>query len=102
MAAEALAADADLLAHLAGVADDAQAPFQHPLALRRQAAIARAALDEEVAEARLELFSPAESVGWVTPHCSAARPKCRSRASAIRYSSLSIMALQPGSAGAGR
>ena len=34
---------------------------------------------------------PAESVGWVTPQDSAARPKCRSRASAIRYSSLSSM-----------
>src|SRR5258708_15803226 len=33
---------------------------------------------------------PAESVGCVTPQVSAALPKCRSRASAIRYSSLSI------------
>ena len=34
---------------------------------------------------------PAESVGCVTPQASAARPKCRSRARAMRYSSLSII-----------
>src|SRR5579859_6560455 len=49
-------------------------------------------------------LTPAESVGWVTPQLSAARPKCFSRARARRNSSLSIMAvgldsetvLQPG------
>jgi hypothetical protein len=30
-------------------------------------------------------------VGWVTPQASAARPKCRSLASASRSSSLSII-----------
>ena len=34
---------------------------------------------------------PAESVGWLTPQASAAWPKCRSRASAMMNSSLSIM-----------
>src|SRR5579862_6565211 len=34
---------------------------------------------------------PADRVGWVTPHVSAARPKCCSCASAIRYWSLSSM-----------
>src|SRR5262252_9738873 len=38
---------------------------------------------------------PADSVGWVTPQASAARPKCRSRASARRNSSLSIKAVVP-------
>src|SRR3954471_15617931 len=36
---------------------------------------------------------PADSVGWVTPQASAAWPKCRSRASARRKSSLSINVL---------
>ena len=36
-------------------------------------------------------FTPADSVGWVTPQASAARPKCFSRASARMKSSLSIM-----------
>ena len=36
-------------------------------------------------------FTPADSVGWVTPQASAARPKCRSRASARMKSSLSII-----------
>src|SRR5215467_6073213 len=40
-------------------------------------------------------LTPAESVGWVTPQASAARPKCRSRASARRNSSLSIKAVVP-------
>ena len=35
---------------------------------------------------------PADKVGWVTPQASAARPKCCSRASAMRNSSLSIKA----------
>ena len=38
-------------------------------------------------------FTPAESVGWVTPQASAARPKWRSRAQARRNSSLSINVL---------
>ena len=36
-------------------------------------------------------FKPAESVGCVTPHASAARPKCCSRAKASIISSLSII-----------
>src|SRR5262252_9120835 len=40
-------------------------------------------------------LTPADSVGWVTPQASAARPKCRSRASARRNSSLSIKAVVP-------
>ena len=39
-------------------------------------------------------FMPADSVGCVTPQASAARPKCRSRASARRNSSLSINAVE--------
>ena len=35
---------------------------------------------------------PADSVGWVIPRLSAARPKCSSRATAISISSLSITA----------
>src|SRR3989441_3797682 len=38
-------------------------------------------------------LSPEDSVGCVTPQASAARPKCRSRASARRNSSLSIKAV---------
>src|SRR5262245_55062358 len=34
---------------------------------------------------------PAERVGWVTPHSSAARPKCCSFASVMKNSSLSII-----------
>jgi hypothetical protein len=34
-------------------------------------------------------FTPADKVGWVTPHASAARPKCFSRAKARRNSSFS-------------
>src|SRR5256886_14611237 len=40
-------------------------------------------------------LSPEDSVGCVTPQASAARPKCRSRASARRNSSLSIKAVTP-------
>ena len=42
----------DLLAHGAGVADDPPGPFEHALALRREAAEARAALHEQDAENR--------------------------------------------------
>jgi hypothetical protein len=41
---------------------------------------------------------PAEKVGCVTPQVSAARLKFRSRASAIRYSSLPKIAMRPSSA----
>ena len=60
---------AHLLAHGAGVADDAARPFQHPLALRRQALEARAAVDEHDAELSSSCLIAADSVGWVTPHC---------------------------------
>src|SRR5258707_11293937 len=40
-------------------------------------------------------LTPADSVGWVTPQASAARPKCRSRAKARRNSSLSIKVVAP-------
>src|SRR5947199_8457959 len=36
-----------------------------------------------------------DMVGWVTPQASAARPKCRSLASASRSSSLSIKEMGP-------
>ena len=38
---------------------------------------------------RFQGFTPADNVGCVTPQASAARPKCRSRASARMNSSLS-------------
>src|SRR5260221_148317 len=40
-------------------------------------------------------LTPADSVGWVPPQASAARPKCRSRAKARRNSSLSIKVVAP-------
>ena len=40
---------------------------------------------------RFKGFTPADRVGCVTPQASAARPKCCSRASASRKSSLSII-----------
>ena len=40
---------------------------------------------------RFQGFTPADSVGCVTPQASAARPKCRWRARARMKSSLSIM-----------
>ena len=40
-----------------------------------------------------------DMVGWVTPQASAARPKCRSFASASRSSSLSIKEMVPGNEG---
>ena len=47
---------ADFLAHRAGVADDALGPFQHALAIGGEAVKARAAIDEQDAEAVLELL----------------------------------------------
>ncbi len=44
------------LAHGAGVADDAARPVEHALALRREALKARAAVDQQDAEAILELL----------------------------------------------
>jgi hypothetical protein len=80
----------DFLAHGAGVADDAPRPVEHALTLRGEALKARAAVDQQHAHLFFEVLHPAESVGWVTPQASAARPKCFSRARARMKSSLSI------------
>ena len=47
-----------LLAHGARVADDAARPSEHPLALRGEAAKARAAVDQQHAHGVLELLDP--------------------------------------------
>ena len=54
MPREALLEGVDLLAHGARVADDAPRPVEHPLALGREAAEPRAALDDQHAELVLE------------------------------------------------
>ena len=46
----------DLLAHGAGVADDAACPVQHPFALGREVLETRATIDQKDAERVLELF----------------------------------------------
>ncbi len=56
MAGQALAQAADLVAHGAGVGDDAAGPFENALALGCQADKARAPVDQQDAEALLELF----------------------------------------------
>ena len=56
MAGEALLQRVDLLAHGAGVADDAARPVEHALAFRREALEARAALHQQHAEGVLELL----------------------------------------------
>src|SRR5262249_6655379 len=47
-----------LLAHGTRVADDAARPIEHPLALGREAAKARAAVDQQHAHGVLELLDP--------------------------------------------
>ena len=46
----------DILAHGARIADDPPRPFQHPLALGREAVEARAAMDQQHAEHILQIF----------------------------------------------
>ena len=48
----------DLLAHVAGVADDAPRPVQHPFALGREALKARAAPHQQDAHLFLDLLHP--------------------------------------------
>ncbi len=55
-AGEAVAQRVDLLPHGAGVADDAARPVEHALALRGEAAEARAAVDQQHADRLLELL----------------------------------------------
>src|SRR5262249_54043576 len=83
-----------VLAHRAGVADDAPRPFKDALAFRRQSVKARAAIDEQHAKSVLDCLIPADRVGWAAPQFSAARLKLRSRASAIKNSGLAITAAQ--------
>ena len=53
---QAVAQRIDLLAHGAGVADDAARPVEHALALRREALEARAAVDQQHAHLLFELL----------------------------------------------
>ena len=53
---QAVAQRVDLLAHGAGVADDAPRPVEHALALRREALEARAAVDQQHAHLLFELL----------------------------------------------
>jgi hypothetical protein len=77
--------------HGACVAGDAARPDQHLLAFLRQALEAGAALHQHDPELILQLLDRADSVGCVMPRSSAARPKCRLLARAMKNSSLSIM-----------
>ena len=58
-------------------ADDPPRPVQHPLPLGRQPAVARArARPAGRPSCPSSCLIPADSVGWVMPRLSAARPKC--------------------------
>jgi hypothetical protein len=56
-----------LLAHGARVADDTARPIEHPLALRGEAAKARAAVDQQHAHGVLELLDPRRECGLSHP-----------------------------------
>src|SRR5262249_55403049 len=63
MAGEAALERVDLLAHRAGVGDDAARPVEHPFALGREAVIAGAALHQQHAERILELLDAGRQCG---------------------------------------
>ena len=63
MAGKAVLQRIDLLAHGAGVADDAARPVEHPLAFRGEALEARAALHQQHPERILELLDAGRERG---------------------------------------
>jgi hypothetical protein len=86
---EAMLESVHFLPHRPGVPDDPSGPVEHALAFRSKALEADPRLTSSTPNASSSCLTPADRVGWVTPQCSAARPKCFSRARANRNSSFS-------------
>ena len=64
---EAVAQRVELLAHGAGVADDAPRPVEHPLTLRGEAAEPRSPVDQQHPHRALELLDPGGQRGLGDP-----------------------------------
>jgi hypothetical protein len=73
LAGELVLEAVDLLAHGAGIGDDAPRPVQCPFAFRREPLGARTALDQHYAEHLLKLFQPGRH-GWLGDAARLRRP----------------------------